>query len=94
MARWSRCLTTPCASVVACDCAHTQHTCHPESGECICPPHTRGAACDECEDGYWGHDLELGCQVRTATCIFLTGKPLAGASVTPSLSSVHLTLTC
>ncbi|XP_045637894.1 laminin subunit alpha-1 isoform X1 [Ursus americanus] len=45
-----------------CDCAHTQHTCHPESGECICPPHTRGAACDECEDGYWGHDLELGCQ--------------------------------
>jgi len=68
-----------------CDCAHTQHTCHPESGECICPPYTQGTTCDECEDGYWGHDLELGCQVCTTICIFLTGKHFVGASFTPSL---------
>ncbi|XP_032166436.1 laminin subunit alpha-1 [Mustela erminea] len=73
-----------------CDCAHTQHTCHPESGECICPPHTRGTTCDECEDGYWGHDLELGCQAcncsgvgaSSPSCDVLTGhcrcKPAFG----------------
>uniref|UniRef100_A0A671ETU2 Basement membrane-specific heparan sulfate proteoglycan core protein n=1 Tax=Rhinolophus ferrumequinum TaxID=59479 RepID=A0A671ETU2_RHIFE len=47
---------TPCA------CARTQNTCDPASGECICPPHTRGVTCGECEDKYWGYDLEHGCQ--------------------------------
>nr|XP_035961897.1 laminin subunit alpha-1 isoform X1 [Halichoerus grypus] len=56
-----------------CDCAHTQHTCHPESGECICPPYTRGTTCDECEDGYWGHDLELGCQACNCSDVGSTG---------------------
>ncbi|XP_012581228.1 PREDICTED: laminin subunit alpha-1 [Condylura cristata] len=45
-----------------CDCEHTGNICDPASGDCICPPHTRGAACGECEAGYWGHNLELGCQ--------------------------------
>ncbi|KAM4704989.1 laminin subunit alpha-1 [Rhinophrynus dorsalis] len=44
-----------------CDCAHTQNNCNPESGECICPPHTVGPKCETCEENHWGHDPELGC---------------------------------
>ncbi|XP_006891492.1 PREDICTED: laminin subunit alpha-1 [Elephantulus edwardii] len=65
-----------------CDCAHTQNTCDPHTGECICPPHTQGWKCQECEDGYWGHDLELGCKACNCShvgstshqCDVLTGQ--------------------
>ncbi|XP_039701762.1 laminin subunit alpha-1 isoform X1 [Pteropus medius] len=73
-----------------CDCAHTQNTCDPASGVCICPPHTRGVACEECEDEHWGYDPELGCQACNCSsegsashqCDVLTGhcqcKPAFG----------------
>ncbi|XP_004635889.1 laminin subunit alpha-1 [Octodon degus] len=45
-----------------CNCAHTQDSCDPESGECICAPHTQVPKCQECEAEHWGWDAELGCQ--------------------------------
>ena len=46
-----------------CDCAHTHGSCHRDTGECICPPHTEGEKCETCEEGYWGHDPVSGCKV-------------------------------
>lgn len=65
----SWCVTPPSVFAAACDCAHTQNSCDPHSGACICPPHTQGVTCEECEDGYWGYDLELGCQVCTVISV-------------------------
>uniref|UniRef100_A0A673JID4 Laminin, alpha 5 n=1 Tax=Sinocyclocheilus rhinocerous TaxID=307959 RepID=A0A673JID4_9TELE len=46
-----------------CDCAHTHGNCNADTGECICPPHTLGLKCEECEEGHWGHDDVSGCKV-------------------------------
>uniref|UniRef100_A0A8B9K092 Basement membrane-specific heparan sulfate proteoglycan core protein n=1 Tax=Astyanax mexicanus TaxID=7994 RepID=A0A8B9K092_ASTMX len=46
----------------ACDCAHTHGNCNAETGECICPPHTRGEKCEVCEEDHWGHDAVTGCK--------------------------------
>lgn len=48
----------------ACNCNHTGGNCDPESGACICPPHTDGDTCDRCQTGHWGHDLLTGCKVQ------------------------------
>ncbi|XP_048872059.1 laminin subunit alpha-1-like isoform X2 [Brienomyrus brachyistius] len=45
-----------------CICAHTHGHCLPDTGECVCPPNTRGQACELCEDLHWGHSLETGCK--------------------------------
>ncbi|CDR18355.1 unnamed protein product [Oncorhynchus mykiss] len=45
-----------------CECAHTHGNCNVTTGECICPPHTRGEKCDLCEEGHWGHDTVTGCK--------------------------------
>ncbi|XP_058133366.1 laminin subunit alpha-1 isoform X2 [Dasypus novemcinctus] len=57
-----------------CDCPHTRNTCDPESGECTCPPHTQGFRCEECEDGFWGHDFELGCQACNCSSVGSTSR--------------------
>lgn len=44
-----------------CDCTHTHGNCNTETGECICPPHTHGLKCEECETDHWGHDTMSGC---------------------------------
>lgn len=54
--------------LLACTCDHTGGNCSPESGECICPPHTEGDTCNTCEMGYWGHDPVTGCKVQIHTC--------------------------
>lgn len=59
------------ASSPACDCAHTHGNCNAETGECICPPHTHGAKCEECETNHWGHDTVSGCTVRHADLIII-----------------------
>lgn len=78
-------------SLSACDCAHTHNTCDPQSGTCICPPHTRGLQCEECEDGYWGRDLERGCQVCHHLCLFRTEGPLAATGLIAFPLSIRFT---
>ncbi|XP_023679312.1 laminin subunit alpha-1-like isoform X3 [Paramormyrops kingsleyae] len=45
-----------------CICAHTHGHCLPDTGQCVCPPNTRGQACGLCEDLHWDHSLETGCK--------------------------------
>ncbi|XP_051970169.1 laminin subunit alpha-1 [Xyrauchen texanus] len=45
-----------------CDCAHTHGNCNASTGECICPPHTHGLKCEECQEYHWGHDPVSGCK--------------------------------
>uniref|UniRef100_A0AAY4A552 Laminin subunit alpha 1 n=1 Tax=Denticeps clupeoides TaxID=299321 RepID=A0AAY4A552_9TELE len=46
----------------ACDCEHTHGNCDPDTGVCICPPHTKGEKCELCEEDHWGHDGATGCK--------------------------------
>jgi laminin alpha 1/2 len=36
--------------------------CDPDTGRCICPPLTRGAACQECSIGTWNYHPYKGCK--------------------------------
>ena len=37
--------------------------CHPDTGDCVCPPNTMGERCELCVDTYYGYDNARGCTV-------------------------------
>ena len=37
--------------------------CDPNTGDCVCPPHTTGKLCEKCEENHWGYNITTGCQV-------------------------------
>lgn len=45
-------------------CDRPGHICDPKTGECVCPPFTRGPRCEQCKRHYWGYDPVEGCKVR------------------------------
>ncbi|KAH9636208.1 hypothetical protein HF086_007160 [Spodoptera exigua] len=51
--------TTPGGRCQACECGGSP--CHPATGRCLtCPPHTEGARCDLCKEGYWFGEEGVG----------------------------------
>ncbi|XP_055037654.2 laminin subunit alpha-1 [Misgurnus anguillicaudatus] len=52
-----------------CDCEHTHGNCNAATGECICPPHTHGPKCEDCETDHWGHNTVYGCTACNCSVI-------------------------
>uniref|UniRef100_A0A8C0WJM2 Laminin subunit alpha-2 n=1 Tax=Castor canadensis TaxID=51338 RepID=A0A8C0WJM2_CASCN len=54
-----------------CDCAHTHNNCDPESGECLCPPHTQGL---QCEDNFLSFSSIHSLDFNLPQCDLLSGQ--------------------
>uniref|UniRef100_A0A1I7XHB3 Laminin EGF-like domain-containing protein n=1 Tax=Heterorhabditis bacteriophora TaxID=37862 RepID=A0A1I7XHB3_HETBA len=44
-----------------CKCSVGEH-CDEQTGQCFCPPHVEGTACDRCVGSAFGYDPLIGCQ--------------------------------
>ena len=44
-------------------CEKPGHVCDPDTGRCVCPPLTQGAACESCAPGTWDYHPYRGCRV-------------------------------
>ena len=47
----------------ACDCEKTNGNCDPNTGQCLCPPNTRGYKCLKCIPGFYQWNRIDGCKV-------------------------------
>lgn len=44
-------------------CEQSGMVCNEESGQCVCPPLTRGVLCNQCVSNSFGYVPRLGCKM-------------------------------
>ena len=49
-------------------CTKPGHICHPDSGECVCPPNTEGPRCERCVTDAYDFNNTKGCKVGAERC--------------------------
>ena len=54
------------------ECRCPSGLCHPETGQCVCPPRVTGPNCDVCLPNTFGFDPLIGCEVGICFCIILS----------------------